>query len=134
MTSFKGGPDSLLYILNKISKYYIDSNFEKALGYAKNALVLSKTENFQIGIGNSYTHISYAKYGIEDFEKALINLNESLAIFELLDNKKKTSDNLGTIAQIFYAKTSYIVSERKHTTFEILPQNYKCALHLFFEN
>lgn len=94
-------------IYNELSWLYIKSDFEKAYEYADSALIISQKVSFKKGIAVSYTHKAYAQIRMGKPDDALISINKSLAIFEILQDNHKIAKSYATIAQIYYTKQDY---------------------------
>jgi tetratricopeptide (TPR) repeat protein/DNA-binding CsgD family transcriptional regulator len=98
---------SKVKILNDISYQLLKSDFQKSFQYADSALYIAKDISYKKGIALSYTHLSYSSLRMGKPDDALIYINKSLAIYELLEDKIHTAKNLSTIAQIYYTIKDY---------------------------
>ncbi|MCF6365665.1 MAG: tetratricopeptide repeat protein [Bacteroidales bacterium] len=111
-------------ILNELSWLYNKSDFQKAYTFADSALKLSQKISFNSGIALSYTHKAYAQIRLGKPDDALININKSLAVYEILKDKVNIAKNLTTISQIYYGKQDYDKAvEYTEKSIEIRKQN-----------
>jgi len=100
LTSFAGNQiDSL----NELSEHYRNSDVEKALGYAEEALKMSQKNNLQDKTAQSMNNIAGVYCNKGDYVNALEYYTEALDIYKKIKNKKgiaKTKNNLGVLTLI----------------------------------
>ncbi len=98
---------SKVKLLDQISWHYINTDFDKALNYSKQALKMAQKLNFKDGIALSYTYIGYAQYRKGNYDDALLSINRAIAIYEILGQKNNVSKSFLTISQIYYEQSKY---------------------------
>lgn len=110
-------------VLNKLSRAYRNTDYNKSLQYAKDALEISRKANFQKGMSDALTNISMVYYRQHEFDKSLEYLNKAYTIY------KKTNNNLGiatyysSMGDIYFSRQEYVQAK----------QSYEQALKMYEE-
>jgi signal transduction histidine kinase len=94
-------------ILNKLSMQYFESNGPKAIEFARQAIELSKTLNFQIGIVKAYNNIGIVHDVTGKYDSALYNYGLSLELSTKLNNKKQMANTLNNIGLVHWNKGEF---------------------------
>ena len=104
-----GKADSTQVIrLNKLSgKYLVTGNYDTALYYSSNALLLAQKLDFQNGICLSHNNMGMIFHKKGDYPKALESFFASLKIKMEMGNKHGIADAYNNIGIIYYSQGDY---------------------------
>ncbi len=93
-------PSKRTAILNKISKYYLETDLAKASYYSELAKSVALTINDSAGLGDAYYNIGYIQMLKGENSEANKNLTRAYSLYYSIGNKQglaHTSDNLASI-------------------------------------
>jgi signal transduction histidine kinase len=79
-------------LLNKLTQQFVDSNPDKAMGFASQAFDLAQTVHFKLGLATAYLNMGAVYYNKSKYPDAIANYLESLQL------EKEIKDNHGLVA------------------------------------
>jgi signal transduction histidine kinase len=94
-------------ILNIGELYRLNKNYKEAKKYSLEALNIFKEKEHQTGVGYALGNIGLIYLAQDSLQKAIVNLNQSIAILEPLGDNYSTSVYYEGLAQVYQKQKNY---------------------------
>jgi len=110
-------------VLNKLSRSYRNTDYNKSLEYAQEALDIAQKANFQKGTADALINIGMVYYRQHEFDKSMEYLNKAYTIFQTTKNNLGIATYFSSIGDIYVSRQDYAQAK----------QNYERALKMYDE-
>lgn len=94
-------------VLNKLSRSYRNTDYDKSLQYAEEALDISRKANFDRGMSDALINLGMVYYRQHEFDRSMIHLNKAYAIYEATNNQLGIATYFSSIGDIHSARQEY---------------------------